>query len=268
MTDPTWLIRVHPGVADEFVATLGPERDTIEFLDSPAAFFDKIESVKTPLGVVTAERAEDLDPLWFREVRRRSDVAQVLVVVRECSDSTWRRLVLAGAVGVECPPWNLDLEDALIGEPVISNLFRRHAGVRPHGKSMFRYTLPSDCDYVVGIVHMVSLMAMEFGFPSLDYMMNLPLAVDEALTNAIVHGNQRDPNKRVEVEGMVDDALLRLKITDEGRGFRREQAANPLDPERLLATGGRGLFLIESVMDEVKWTQEGRCIEMIKRRAH
>ena len=132
---------------------------------------------------------------------------------------------------------------------------------------MFRYTLPSDTDYVPGIVHVVSLMAMEFGFPSLDYMMNLPLAVDEALTNAIVHGNQRDPNKRVEVEGQVDDSMLRLKFTDEGRGFKREEAANPLDPERLLATGGRGLFLIESVMDEVKWSQDGRTIEMIKRRS-
>lgn len=267
MADPIWLIRVHPDVADEFVATLGPQRDTVEFLDSPAAFFDKIESVRSPLAVVVAERAEDLDPMWFREVRRRSDVAQVLVVAREASQQAWRRLVLAGAVGVETPPWNLDLEEALIGEPVISNLFRRHAGVRPHGKTMFRYTLPSDVDYLVGIVHMVSLMAMEFGFPSLDYMMNLPLAVDEALTNAIVHGNQRDPNKRVEVEGLVDDASLRLKITDEGRGFRRQDAANPLDPERLMATGGRGLFLIESVMDEVKWSQEGRCIEMIKHRA-
>jgi serine/threonine-protein kinase RsbW len=267
MADPTWLIRLHPDVADEFVATLGSQQETVEFLESPEEFFDKIETVKSPLAVVVTERAEDLDPLWFREVRRRSDVAQVLVVARSCSEGTWRRLVLAGAVGVECPPWSFDLEEALISEPVISNLFRRHAGVRPHGKSMFRYTLPSDVDYVAGIVHVVSLNAMEFGFPSLDYLMNLPLAVDEALTNAIVHGNERDPNKRVEVEGMVDDASLRLKITDEGRGFRRQDTANPLDPDRLLATGGRGLFLIESVMDEVKWSQEGRCIEMIKRRA-
>jgi serine/threonine-protein kinase RsbW len=267
MADPTWLIRLHPGVADEFVATLGDQKEDLEFLDSPAAFFEKLDNIKTPMAVVVVERAEDLDPLWFREVRRRSDVAQVLVVARSCSESTWRRLVLSGAVGVECPPWNVDLEAELYSEPVLSNLFRRHAGVRPHGKTMFRYTLPSDTDYVVGIVHIVSLMALEFGFPSLDTMMNLPLAVDEALTNAIVHGNQRDPNKRVEIEGQVDDAMLRLKITDEGRGFRREEAANPLDPERLLATGGRGLFLIESVMDEVRWTQEGRCIEMIKRRA-
>ena len=100
MADPTWLIRLNQEVAEEFVASLDGQLEDVEFLESPSEFFEKLESVNTPLGVVITERATDLDPMWFREVRRRSDVAQVLVVARECSENTWRRLVLAGAVGV------------------------------------------------------------------------------------------------------------------------------------------------------------------------
>ncbi len=59
--------------------------------------------------------------------------------------------------------------------------------------------------------------------------------------------------------------MLRLKVRDEGDGFRREEARSPLDGGNLLSPSGRGLFLIESVMDEVRYSQDGRCIEMIKR---
>jgi len=56
-----------------------------------------------------------------------------------------------------------------------------------------------------------------------------------------------------------------VKVRDEGEGFERDPNHDPLDPANLLAASGRGLFLIESLMDEVKFTQEGRCIEMVKR---
>jgi serine/threonine-protein kinase RsbW len=164
------------------------------------------------------------------------------------------------------PPFEgLDLQAELASETAIGNVFRRHAGLAPHGKAMFRYSFPSDPEYIPGVVHVVAMLAMEFGFERADYTMNLPLALDEALSNAIVHGNRRDLRKRVEVEGSIDAGVLRLKVRDEGDGFRRDAARNPVQPENLMAPSGRGLFLIESVMDEVRFTQDGRCIEMQKR---
>ena len=110
---------------------------------------------------------------------------------------------------------------------------------------MFRYTFPSDPQYIPGIVHVVSLLAMEFGFSLADYTMNLPLALDEAVSNAIIHGNRRDVRKNVEVEGQIDAQLVRLKVRDEGKGFRRESTprpaatGEPLGPQRSRAAAHR-----------------------------
>jgi serine/threonine-protein kinase RsbW len=221
---------------------------------------------RAPRAVIAITDAGQLEPRWLREVRARNPVAQVLVVARECSNEAWRRLLLCGAAGVLRPPWqNLDLETELASEPLIANLFRRHDGTSAHGKAMLRYTLPSNTEYVSGMVHMIAMLAMEFGFPHADCTMNLPLAVDEALTNAIVHGNASNPNKTVEIEAMIDAQMLRLKITDQGRGFRSENRRDPLDPNNLMTPSGRGVYLIEKVMDEVQWTRDGCCIEMVKR---
>lgn len=266
MAERTFLIRLDAALADRFLAGLGSQRESLQPLESPHELFSHLVNGKTARGVIVASDARDLDPRWFREVRRRAPQAPMLVVCRECSDESWRRLLLAGAAGVLRPPWEgIDIEAELASEPALTNMFRRHGPVRQHGKVMFRYSLPSDPEYVIGVVHMVALLAMEFGFPPPDYTMNLPLAVDEALTNAIVHGNGRDARKRVDVEGLVDAKTMRIKIRDEGRGFSREETDSPLDPGNIMAPGGRGLFLIESVMDEVRWTQDGRCIEMIRR---
>ena len=267
MAEPIHLIRLDPTLADELVRGLATPHPALHVLDSAASLFEKLTASRAPRAVIALADAGQLEPRWLREVRARNDTAQVLVVARECTSETWRRLTLCGAVGVLRPPWqNLDLDAELASEPLISNLFRRHDGVSAHGKAMLRYTLPSNTEYVLGMVHMVAVLAMEFGFSHADTTMNLPLAVDEALTNAIVHGNAGNPNKSVEVEVMIDAQMLRLKITDQGRGFRSENRRDPLDPNNLMTAGGRGVYLIEQVMDDVQWTRDGCCIEMVKRR--
>jgi serine/threonine-protein kinase RsbW len=178
----------------------------------------------------------------------------------------WRRWTLLGGLGALRPPFPaLELEAEFASEPAISAMFRRHPRLSAHGKTMFRYTVPSDPQFIPGIVHVVAMLAMEFGFEVADYVTNIPLALDEAISNAIKHGNKSDAKKRVEIEGQVDGESLRVKVRDEGAGFERDLNHDPLDPVNLLAPNGRGLFLIESLMDDVKFTQDGRCIEMIKR---
>src|SRR5262249_8625012 len=163
---------------------------------------------------------------------------------------------------VRRPPFGaIDLEAEFAGEPTLSALFRRHPHLGDHGKTMFRYTIPSDPQYIPGIAHFIALLAFEFGFPPADYTTNIPLALGEAVSNAIRHGNRRDQKKHVEIEGQIDGEMLRLKVRDQGDGFDRDPAHDPVDPANLLASSGRGLFLIESVMDEVRYLQEGRCIE-------
>jgi serine/threonine-protein kinase RsbW len=77
------------------------------------------------------------------------------------------------------------------------------------------------------------------------------LATHEAVANAIVHGNRRDPGRPVEVQLACDGEDLVVRVADRGAGFDPAGVADPLLPENLLRSGGRGLLLMRALMDEV-----------------
>ncbi|HXU47062.1 MAG TPA: ATP-binding protein [Thermoanaerobaculia bacterium] len=79
------------------------------------------------------------------------------------------------------------------------------------------------------------------------------IAVREAVANAIKHGNRQDPDKRVAVELGVDEDGLIIQVEDEGEGFEPGEVSNPLAPENLLKPSGRGIFYMQSFMDEVRY---------------
>jgi len=266
MAFEAYLLAVDAELTREFEAALGESRESLRRLDSAAQLLTQAAEGSLLRAVVAVDDAARLDVVWWRAVRSRAPQAQLLVVARHCDDEMWRRWTLLGGLGVLRPPFAaLDLEAEFASEPAITAMFRRHPRLGAHGKTMFRYTVPSDPQFIPGIVHVVAILAMEFGFQVDDYATSIPLALDEAISNAIKHGNKRDAKKRVEIEGQVDGESLRVKVRDEGAGFERDLSHDPLDPTNLLAPNGRGLFLIESLMDDMKFTQDGRCIEMIKR---
>ena len=80
------------------------------------------------------------------------------------------------------------------------------------------------------------------------------MAVREAVANAIKHGNKSDASKHVFVEFETATAVpeLSIRVRDQGEGFDPETVANPLEPENLLKSSGRGIFLIRNFMDEVQ----------------
>ena len=98
------------------------------------------------------------------------------------------------------------------------------------------------------------------------------VAIRESVINAIKHGNRNDANKRVFVEfetaSHVEALELMIRVRDEGEGFDPETVANPLAPENLLKSCGRGIFLIRSFMDDVRLQRApegGMEIRMTKR---
>ncbi len=98
------------------------------------------------------------------------------------------------------------------------------------------------------------------------------VAVRESVVNAIKHGNQGDESKRVVVEFTTvpsrDPEELVIRVEDEGEGFDPENLADPLAPENILKSSGRGIFLIRSFMDEVEVRRKatrGMQIRMVKK---
>lgn len=90
------------------------------------------------------------------------------------------------------------------------------------------------------------------------------LALDEAVTNAIHHGNANDPSKHVTIEYRIDDQAVRIDVTDEGCGFCPDQLPDPTLEDNLTTPHGRGVMLIQAYMTEVRFNPRGNCISMVK----
>ena len=91
-----------------------------------------------------------------------------------------------------------------------------------------------------------------------DMYGNIMISVTECISNAIVHGNQSDSSKLVHLELQMEPGLLRCSIEDEGNGFDFNQLPDPTNPENLEKTGGRGIFLMKHLSDEVKFEDGGK----------
>ena len=101
-------------------------------------------------------------------------------------------------------------------------------------------------------------------------MLNVPVALTEALSNAILYGNAEDPSKRVRVRAQVDAVVLIVEVTDEGPGFDINACTtDPTTPEHLEREDGRGLFLMRKLMDSVERFEgsPGNVVRLTLRRA-
>ena len=87
----------------------------------------------------------------------------------------------------------------------------------------------------------------------------------EALSNAMLYGNASDPAKRVRVDVMVNDARISARVTDEGVGFDPRTIEDPTIPENITRPGGRGLFLMRELLDEVSYNDQGNSVTLILR---
>lgn len=91
-----------------------------------------------------------------------------------------------------------------------------------------------------------------------DIYGNIMISVTECISNAIIHGNKNDKEKLVHLELKAEDDQLLFVIEDEGSGFDMESLPDPTAPENIANPGGRGIFLIKHLTDEVKFENDGK----------
>ena len=92
-------------------------------------------------------------------------------------------------------------------------------------------------------------------------------AFEEAVTNAITHGNRGDPAKRVSVELAVNDSKVEMTITDEGPGFDTSHVEDPTTKENIMRDSGRGVMLMRGFMDTVRFNDTGNRVHLVKHRS-
>ena len=127
------------------------------------------------------------------------------------------------------------------------------------------YTLDSTLDTVDNAEQQATRIATELGFGD-DEVMQISMAVREGAVNAVLHGNAYAPDKKVILAFERTSADLVITIRDQGSGIDLSSIPNPLAPENLLKTSGRGIFLMRSFMDEVEIrpSQTGTEVKLIK----
>ncbi|MEO5510442.1 MAG: ATP-binding protein [Longimicrobiales bacterium] len=123
--------------------------------------------------------------------------------------------------------------------------------------------LPNDLRKIEGSVEELMEQAQEAGFDADRLRLNFRVCVTEALANAMLYGNCRDPRKCVRIEAHLSSEQVVVEVTDEGRGFNPASVLDPTLPDNRLRAGGRGLFLIRKLMDVVEFNDRGNSIKMV-----
>lgn len=126
-----------------------------------------------------------------------------------------------------------------------------------------KLTIPSDLDLAHQVLSRIAAHAEALGH-SAGSCFALKLALTEALTNAICHGNRGERDKFVEVEFHVDEQLALITIEDEGPGFDPASLPDPTLPENLEKSHGRGVMLMRAYMSEVRFHGRGNRVTLIK----
>lgn len=134
------------------------------------------------------------------------------------------------------------------------------------GPASVTLELPSEVR-LVDVVHSAAEKMAEFAGFDEDIALNVGLAVREAVINAMLHGNRKDPGRSVTVTLTADGTELVARVVDQGDGFDPEETPDPTEGDNLLRTSGRGLLLIRAFVDEVVFERapEGGTVIVMKK---
>ena len=97
------------------------------------------------------------------------------------------------------------------------------------------------------------------------FNLNFRVGLTEALSNAMLYGNASDPQKRVRVEVAIRVREVEVRVTDEGAGFDPSMVPDPTLPDNISKTGGRGIFLMKALMDDVQFNDRGNSVTLVLR---
>ena len=129
----------------------------------------------------------------------------------------------------------------------------------------FEVVVPNDTAQVRVICENVVELLERCAYSERD-VFHVRLALEEALVNAVKHGNQMNPNKTIRVNCTVDSERARLEIEDEGEGFCADEVPDTTEAEFIDRPGGRGLLLMRSMMSSVEFSNSGSKVIMEKLR--
>ncbi|HUF30294.1 MAG TPA: ATP-binding protein [Gemmatimonadaceae bacterium] len=137
-----------------------------------------------------------------------------------------------------------------------------------HLRLTLETSIPSDVRFIERIVALVQRQCRELSYPNRQCALNIPVALAEAIANAILYGNLADPGKAVRVHADANAERVVIEVVDEGSGFDLERSViDPTAPENIRREDGRGLYLMLKLMHRVeRFTRDGNVVRLTLRR--
>lgn len=250
-----------------FAASKIPAGFPISEYDSISSLLKGIkESKGTRFGIIIFLPKSKFDARKIRRIRIACLEAPLCIVTRKCTEMDYLMYLAMGVNAVLQPPFDrVDIHQVLCARKNGEIAFPRSSDVMKESQVRLDFLMPSKLSRILGINRLVSLLASEFGFPPEEAQVNLPLVMDEALTNAIVHGNQKREDLKVHVRIYISSNRFFAQIEDEGKGFDYAAANDPKSAENIYRRSGRGIYLMRKLMDRVEYKNAGKVLELEKR---
>ena len=140
---------------------------------------------------------------------------------------------------------------------------REGRGESPEAGLIVALELPADVRCVEEAVELMARHCFAGPPPSAGRTrFRLRVLLAEAISNSILFGARGDPTRKVRIEALVNEATIRLEVTDDGPGFDPDEVPDPTLPDGLARPIGRGLFLIRHLADRVEFNEQGNTIWM------
>lgn len=127
-------------------------------------------------------------------------------------------------------------------------------------------TIPSELDAGHASIEELMSALESAGWEGRD-VFHIQMAIEEAVVNAIEHGNKKDASKQVHVLYVVSSDWVEMTVTDQGAGFDHQNVADPTEEERLDQPRGRGVLLIRELMTQAQYNDKGNSVWMRKDRS-
>ena len=262
------ILNLQPELRSEFLAaTKLPDGVLVREFDTTAKLIRELKrSGDAPASIVVFLPRRAFDPRKTRRIRLASLDSPLYIVTRKCSEKDYLTYLAIGVNAVLQPPFEKgDIQQILNGRSGGEIPFPRNAEVVREGQARLDLLMPSKLSRILGVNRLVAFLANEFGFPAEDANVNLPLVMDEALTNAIIHGNGQREDRKVHVRVYISVHRFFVQVEDEGEGFDPAVAGDPKTAENVYKRSGRGIYLMQELMDRVEFKNGGRLIELEKR---
>jgi serine/threonine-protein kinase RsbW len=260
------VVESDPTVRESVTSAFSARGHTVTPVDSVAEAVRWIEAGVVDLVVSDLANATSADSRLVRSIHaRRSPVP--LVVTTLPTDGVTPELLKTGTAEVLAYPFGEDALDEAIEKAQTHHMLHGDAmKIQPFLTERIEFVIPSRVEYLDGILNHLSERLVKLRVVEPESI-EVVVALDEAIVNAIKHGNGYDPGKHVTIAAVISNREARFDVSDEGDGFSEQDVPDPCAPENLLRTSGRGLLLIRSIMDEVTYNERGNRITMVKRAA-